>query len=106
MSTPAQVLFVQVPFAIRKRGGHKLERADRAVRSAFPVRAADDRAEVAAMEVRLLVGDHVGLHVADEGGVWLVLDAVLEGLKDVFLEAGDRGNTATTASRTSSSYWS
>ena len=37
------------------------------------------------MEMRLLVGDHVGLDVA-EGRVGLVLDAVVEGLDDVFLE--------------------
>ena len=33
----------------------------------------------------LLVRDHVGLDVA-EGGIRLVLDAVVEGLDDVFLE--------------------
>src|ERR1044072_2750508 len=53
--------------------------------SALPVRATDDAAEVAAVEVRLLVGDHVGLNVA-EGSVRLVLDAVIERLDDVFLE--------------------
>ena len=64
--------------------------------SGVPARAADDGAEVAAVEVRLLVGDHVGLDVA-EGRVGLVLDAVVEGLDDVFLEprrareGGDHG---------------
>lgn len=46
---------------------------------------ADDAAEVAAVEMRLLVGDHIGLDVA-EGRVGLVFNAVVEGLDDVFLE--------------------
>src|SRR6266851_9525651 len=54
-------------------------------RSAAPGGAADHAAEVAAMEVRLLVRDHVGLDVA-EGRLRLVLDAVVERLDDVFLE--------------------
>ena len=53
--------------------------------SASPGGPADDAAEVAAVEVWLLVRDHVGLDVA-EGGIGLVLDAVIEGLDDVFLE--------------------
>src|SRR6185369_7304100 len=53
--------------------------------SAVPVRAADNAAEIAAVEVRLLVRDDVGLHVA-KGRVRLVPDAVVEGLDDVFLE--------------------
>src|ERR1700739_4391163 len=43
--------------------------------SAPPSGAADDAAEVAALEMRLLVGDDVGLDVA-EGRIGLVLDAV------------------------------
>src|SRR5258707_11296588 len=54
-------------------------------RSAAPGGAADHAAEVAAMEVQLLVGDHIGLDVA-EGRLRLVLDAVVERLDDVFLE--------------------
>ncbi len=45
----------------------------------MPVRAADDAAEIAAGEVRLLVGDDVGLDIA-EGGVRLMPDADVEGL--------------------------
>src|ERR1700721_4062608 len=58
--------------------------ADRS--SAAPRRATDAAAEVTTVEVRVLVGDHIGLDVA-EGGIGLVLDAVIEGLDDVFLEA-------------------
>jgi hypothetical protein len=43
-------------------------------------------AEIAARELRILVGEHVGLDVA-EGGMRLMPDAVVEGLDDVFLEA-------------------
>src|SRR5258708_9365162 len=53
--------------------------------SAAPGGAADHAAEVAAMKVRILVREHVGLDVA-EGRLRLVLDAVVERLDDVFLE--------------------
>lgn len=53
----------------------------------MPVRAADDGAEIAAMKVRLLVGDDVCLDVA-EGSLGFMLDAFIEGLDDVFLEGG------------------
>src|ERR1700746_1517078 len=53
--------------------------------SAVPGGAADHAAEVAAREVWIFVGEHVGLDVA-EGGMRLVPDAVVEGLDDVFLE--------------------
>src|ERR1700720_3183398 len=54
--------------------------------SPAPGGAADYAAEIAAREMRILVGEHVGLYVA-EGSVRLVFDAVVEGLDDVFLEA-------------------
>src|SRR5713101_574907 len=50
-----------------------------------PGGSSDDAAEVAAGEVRILVREHVGLDVA-EGRLRLVLDAVVKGLDDVFLE--------------------
>src|ERR1700730_971665 len=53
--------------------------------SAVPGGAADHAAEIAAPEVRIFVGEHVGLDVA-EGGMRLVPDAVVEGLDDFFLE--------------------
>src|ERR1700704_4845821 len=53
--------------------------------SASPGGPADDAAEVAAVEMRLLVRKDVGLDVA-EGRIGLVLDAVVEGLDDVFFE--------------------
>src|SRR6202162_1339485 len=53
--------------------------------SASPGGAADDAAEIAAVEMRLLVRDDVGLDVA-EGRIRLVLDAVVEGLDDVIFE--------------------
>src|SRR3984885_7720634 len=45
----------------------------------------DDAAEIDAGEVRVLVGEHVGVDIA-EGRIRLVLVAVIEGLDDVFLE--------------------
>src|SRR4051812_33468997 len=53
---------------------------------AGPSRGADDAAEIGAAELRVLVREDVGLDVA-EGRIGLVLDAVVEGLDDVFLEA-------------------
>src|SRR5580704_7789050 len=53
--------------------------------SAVPGGAAAHAAEIAAREVRIFVGEHVGLDVA-EGGMRLVPDAVVEGLDDFFLE--------------------
>src|SRR5260370_5580654 len=50
-----------------------------------PGGAADHAAEIALMEVRILVREHVGIDVA-EGRLRLVLVAVVEGLDDVFLE--------------------
>src|SRR5258707_7574575 len=51
-----------------------------------PSGAADHTAEISRREMRVLVGEHVGLDVA-ECSVRLVPDAVVEGLDDVFLEA-------------------
>src|SRR5260370_11989417 len=56
----------------------------------LPARAADYAAEVATMEVRVVVSQHVGLDVA-ERSVRLVLYAVVESLDDVFLEMGRAG---------------
>src|SRR3977135_2586133 len=53
--------------------------------SAPPGRSADHAAEITAPESRVLVREHVGLDVA-ECRVGLMLDAVVEGLNDVFLE--------------------
>src|ERR1700720_4194176 len=50
-----------------------------------PGGAADHAAEIDAMEVQVLVREHVGVDVA-EGRLRLVLVAVVEGLDDVFLE--------------------
>src|ERR1700680_4721082 len=58
--------------------------------SAVPGGAADHAAEIAAREVRIFVGEHVGLDVA-EGGMRLVPDAVVEGLGDFFLETAAWG---------------
>src|SRR6266851_5480576 len=76
----------------RSLDGALLRRADRPSSavlwgdgSAAPGGAADHAAEVAAMEVRLLVGNHVGLDVA-EGRLRLVLDAVVARLDNVFIE--------------------
>jgi len=49
-----------------------------------PSGSSDDAAEIAAGEVRILIREHVGLDVA-EGRLRLVLDAVVEGLDDVFV---------------------
>src|SRR5262245_31839515 len=59
-------------------------------RSAMPMRAADHAAEVSPDEMAILVGQNIGLHVA-EGGVGLVFDAIVEGLDDVFLETRRAG---------------
>lgn len=56
----------------------------------FPGRPADDAAEVAAVEMRVLVREDVGLDVA-EGSVGLMLDAVIEGLDDILLEVVGAG---------------
>src|ERR1700736_4205072 len=53
--------------------------------SAVPGGAADHAAEVSRREMRVLVGEHVGLDVA-EGRARLVPDAFVEGLNDVILE--------------------
>jgi hypothetical protein len=65
------------------------------------VGAADYAAEIDARELRILVGEHVSLYVA-EGSLRLIPDAVVEGLDDVFLEAVTRGCACTTASRSAS----
>jgi len=54
------------------------------------MRAANDVAEVGPHELGIFVGKNIGLHIA-EGGFWLVPDAVVEGLNDVFLETGSAG---------------
>src|SRR5216683_1851990 len=51
-----------------------------------PGGVADHAAEIAAGKMRILIREHVGLHIA-EGRLRLVLDAVVEGLDDVFPEA-------------------
>ena len=56
----------------------------------MPIRAADHTAEIAPHEVGVLVGQNISLHIA-EGGFWLVPDAVVKGLNDVFLETGSAG---------------
>src|SRR5437764_14817525 len=53
--------------------------------SARPARSPDHSAEIAALEAGVLVGEDVGLDVA-ERRVGLALDAIVEGLDDVFLE--------------------
>src|SRR6266852_3061748 len=50
-----------------------------------PGGSSDDAAKIAAAEVRILIRQHVGLDVA-EGRLRFVLDTVVEGLDDVFLE--------------------
>src|SRR5271168_4432319 len=55
-----------------------------------PGGVADNAAEVAADERGVLVGEDVGLDVA-EGGLGPLVDAVVEGLDDVFLELGGAG---------------
>src|SRR5882757_6403113 len=54
--------------------------------SAVPGGATNHAAEISRREMRVLVGEHVGLDVA-EGSMRLVPDAVVEGLDDLFLEA-------------------
>jgi hypothetical protein len=53
---------------------------------AGPGRGADHAAEILRPERGILVGEHVGLDIA-EGRLRLVVDAVVEGLDDLFLEA-------------------
>src|SRR5271155_5177272 len=72
--------------ACRRRQQSRLRRW----RSALPARAADHAAKIAMVEVWVLVGENVGVDVA-EGRVWFVLVAVVEGLDDVFLETGRAG---------------
>src|SRR6266700_2194827 len=52
---------------------------------ALPVRTADDTAEVHALELWILVRQHICLHIA-ECRLRLVLDAVVKGLDDVFFK--------------------
>src|ERR1700730_11309863 len=58
--------------------------------SAVPGGATDHAAEISQREMRVFVGEHVGLDVA-EGRMRLVPDAVVEGLDDVFLETAAAG---------------
>ena len=51
----------------------------------FPLRAADDRAEVYLLEICILVGQYIRIHVA-EGRLRLVLVAVVKGLDDLFFK--------------------
>src|SRR5260370_38187886 len=53
---------------------------------AGPSRGADHAAEILGSEGGILVSEHVGFDVA-EGRLGLVVDAVVEGLDDLFLEA-------------------
>src|ERR1700681_282541 len=50
-----------------------------------PGGGADHAAEIAAPEGRILIGENIGFHIA-ERCLRLVLDAVIEGLDDVFLK--------------------
>src|SRR5882672_10111658 len=50
-----------------------------------PGRGADHAAEIAACEGGILIRENIGFHIA-ERRLRLVLDAVIEGLDDVFLE--------------------
>src|ERR1700682_6308854 len=59
--------------------------APKELMSCAPSRSADHATEVAAPEARVLVRKNVGLHVA-ECRKRFALDAVVEGLDDVFLE--------------------
>src|SRR3954452_14995 len=69
-----------------------------------PGRSSDDAAKIAACEVRILVRKHVSLDVA-ECRLRLVLDAVVEGLNDVFLfNCIVRGCACRTAARSASLY--
>src|SRR6516162_5274429 len=54
--------------------------------SARPGRSADHSAEILGPEGGILVGEHVGVDSA-EGRLGLVVEAVTEGLDDLFLEA-------------------
>src|SRR5260370_33440615 len=57
-----------------------------AKRASFGPRGSTNHmAEIGALEGRVLVGKNVGFDVA-EGRLRLVLDAIIEGLDDVFLE--------------------
>jgi hypothetical protein len=78
--------------AVVREGGSPVvpASATRRMRAAGPARGPDHAAEVCPAEGRRLVGDHVGLDAA-EGGVRLVLDAVVEGLDDVLLEVRRAG---------------
>src|SRR5882672_2357726 len=50
-----------------------------------PGRGADHAAEIAAPEGRILIRENIGFHIA-ERRLRLMLDAVIEGLDDVFFE--------------------
>src|ERR1700756_3532415 len=52
---------------------------------ALPMGAADYAAEISPREAGILVGENIGLHIA-EGSFRLVFDPVVEGLDDVFFE--------------------
>src|ERR1700687_3031466 len=52
---------------------------------ALPLRSADDTAEVRALELWILVRQYIRLHIA-ECRLRLALDAVVEGLDDVFFK--------------------
>src|SRR3982074_1024544 len=55
-----------------------------------PGGGADHAAEIAAPEGRILIRKNIGLHIA-ERRLRLVLNAVIEGLDDVFFELRDEG---------------
>src|SRR5258705_10862332 len=57
---------------------------------AGPSGGADHAAEIPGSEGGILVGENVGLDVA-EGRIGLVVDAVVEGLDDLFLEVAGAG---------------
>jgi transposase len=67
--------------SVSKNGGR-----GRGRRSARPGRGADHAAEILGPERRVLVGEHVGVDSA-ESRLGLVMEAVIEGLDDLFLEA-------------------
>ena len=58
--------------------------------SAVPMRAANHAAKISAHEVGILVGQDIGLHIA-ESGIRLMFDPLVEGLDGVFLEMGRTG---------------
>ena len=60
------------------------------VLSSGPGRAADHTAKIGAMEVRVFVGENVGVDVAKRR-VWPVFESVVEGLNDFLLEPGRAG---------------